>query len=631
MTALRFFKGALPQDITLVAGMIWFDTAKNVIKVYNGSAWEEYCGNIQVKDVKFENNVLTITPREGNATTLDFSDVASAKQTMAVFASLEKSIADLQTADSNTNTRIDELTAGMPDGQKTIVSYVAAEIEKVDTESAAAAVQGKLDAEVKRATEKEAELAKTIADNATAAAEALDNAVGEYAAEGVEASGLRKEIAERDAAVLAEAQEYIDGFVGENGTLEKRVADLEAIDHAKVAKDAADAAQAAAEATAKKYTDDEIAEAVGVYAEGENPATGLRGEIAGVDAKVDALDGRVADVETAITGEGGLDSRLDVLEGYFDGNTEGGVAGIVDAKINALDADVTSAEGTKVRVQVVETDGKITGVTVTEDFSAITDAINDEAERAAEKEGELAEAIADEKARIDALYAGSIELEDGTVVPDEGKSVRTIAAEEVATIVAGASESYDTLKEIADWIAAHPTDAAEYNARITANEQAIEKINTTIEENEETTAAALTDLDTRVDALEAKNATIDSALQQADIVTGSTNGTISVKGAEVAVAGLQDAAYVTVDSLNTTAQGYATTAKNEVVGDATKDTSASKTIEGVKKYVDEQVAGKNVEAEGDDYVSATAEGNKVTVATNMTAIREAVLTWESFN
>ena len=631
MTALRFFKGALPQDITLVAGMIWFDTAKNVIKVYNGSAWEEYCGNIQVKDVKFENNVLTITPREGNATTLDFSDVASAKQTMAVFASLEKSIADLQTADSNTNTRIDELTAGMPDGQKTIVSYVAAEIEKVDTESAAAAVQGKLDAEVKRATEKEAELAKTIADNATATAEALDNAVGEYAAEGVEASGLRKEIAERDAAVLAEAQEYIDGFVGENGTLEKRVADLEAIDHAKVAKDAADAAQAAAEATAKKYTDDEIAEAVGVYAEGENPATGLRGEIAGVDAKVDALDGRVADVETAITGEGGLDSRLDVLEGYFDGNTEGGVAGIVDAKINALDADVTSAEGTKVRVQVVETDGKITGVTVTEDFSAITDAINDEAERAAEKEGELAEAIADEKARIDALYAGSIELEDGTVVPDEGKSVRTIAAEEVATIVAGASESYDTLKEIADWIAAHPTDAAEYNARITANEQAIEKINTTIEENEETTAAALTDLDTRVDALEAKNATIDSALQQADIVTGSTNGTILVKGAEVAVAGLQDAAYVTVDSLNTTAQGYATTAKNEVVGDATKDTSASKTIEGVKKYVDEQVAGKNVEAEGDDYVSATAEGNKVTVATNMTAIREAVLTWESFN
>lgn len=624
MTALKFFKGALPQGLTLEAGMIWFDTAENVIKVYNGSAWEEYCGDIQVKDVKFENNVLTITPREGNATTLDFSDVASAKQTMAVFTELQASITALQTADSNTNTRIDELTAGMPDGQKTVVSYVAAEIAKVDTTSAAAGVAEDLAEEVERATEKEAELAKSIEDNATAASEALADAVGEYAAEGVEASGLRKEIAERDVQVLADAKDYADGL---NNAMNTRVEALEAIDHAKVAKDAADAALV----DAKKYTDDEIAEVVGSYANGENPATGLRSEIAGVDAKVDALDGRVETLENTVTAEGGLVDKVAVLEGYFDGNTEGGVAGIVDAKINALDADVTSAEGTKVRVQVVETDGKITGVTVTEDFSAITDAIDDEAERAAEEEGKLADAIAAEKARIDTLIGVTADSEG-----DKGMSVRAIAIEEVAKIVNETdNDSIDTLKEIAAWIAEHPKDAAEYNARITANEQAIEQINTTIEENEETVAAALTDLDTRVDALEAKNATIDSALQQADIVTGSTNGTISVKGTEVAVAGLQDAAYETVDSLNTTAQGYATTAKNEavaaVVGDATNDTKDSKTIEGVKKYVDDKVANKNVEAEGDNYVSATAEGNKVTVVTNMTAIREAVLTWESFN
>lgn len=625
MTALRFFKGTT-APATPAAGMIWFNTTNNVIEVYNGSAWEEFCGNIQVKDVKFENNVLTITPREGNATTLDFTDVASASQTMAVFTKLDGEIANLKTADSNTNTRIDELTAGM-DNHKTVVSYVAAEIAKVDTTSAAAGVAEDLAEEVKRATEKEAELAKSIEDNATAASEALEAAVGEYTAEGVEASGLRKEIAERDAAVLAEAQEYVDGFVGENGTLEKRVADLEAIDHAKVAKDAADAAQAAAEATAKKYTDDEIAEAVGSYAEGENPATGLRGEIAGVDAKVDALDGRVETLENTVTAEGGLVDKVAVLESYFSGNTEGGVAGIVDAKINALDADVTSAEGTKVRVQVVETDGKITGVTVTEDFSAITDAINDEAERATEEEGKLADAIAAEKARIDTLIGVTADSEG-----DKGMSVRAIAIEEVAKIVNETdNDSIDTLKEIAAWIAAHPKDVAAMNEAIQKNADDIKTLNDEVIANEETVAAALTELDERVDALEAKNATIDSALQQADIVTGSTNGTISVKGTEVAVAGLQDAAYVTIESLNATAQGYATTAKNEVVGDATKDTSASKTIEGVKKYVDEQVAGKNVEAAGDKYVSATAEGNKVTVATNMTAIREAVLTWESFN
>jgi hypothetical protein len=215
-------------------------------------------------------------------------------------------------------------------------------------------------------------------------------------------------------------------------------------------------------------------------------------------------------------------------------------------------------------------------------------------------------------------------------------SVRAIAIEEVAKIVNETdNDSIDTLKEIAAWIAAHPKDVAAMNEAIQKNAGDIKTLNDEVIANEETVAAALTDLDTRVDALEAKNATIDSALQQADIVTGSTNGTISVKGSEVAVAGLQDAAYVTVDSLNTTAQGYATTAKNEavaaVVGNATNDTKDSKTIEGVKKYVDDKVANKNVEAAGDDYVSATAEGNKVTVATNMTAIREAVLTWESFN
>lgn len=41
------------------------------------------------------------------------------------------------------------------------------------------------------------------------------------------------------------------------------------------------------------------------------------------------------------------------------------------------------------------------------------------------------------------------------------------------------------------------------------------------------------------------------------IATGSSNGTISVDGTDVAVKGLADAAYATVDSLNATAKGYA--------------------------------------------------------------------------
>ena len=68
------------------------------------------------------------------------------------------------------------------------------------------------------------------------------------------------------------------------------------------------------------------------------------------------------------------------------------------------------------------------------------------------------------------------------------------------------------------------------------------------------------------------------------IITGSTNGTISVDSKDVKVKGLADAAYTTVSSLNTTAEGYANTAKTAVIGNAETDTADSKTIEGVKKY-----------------------------------------------
>lgn len=49
---------------------------------------------------------------------------------------------------------------------------------------------------------------------------------------------------------------------------------------------------------------------------------------------------------------------------------------------------------------------------------------------------------------------------DTLVGDDTGKSVRSISAEEVAKIVAGAPESFDTLKEIADWIQSDTTGAA---------------------------------------------------------------------------------------------------------------------------------------------------------------------------
>ena len=59
---------------------------------------------------------------------------------------------------------------------------------------------------------------------------------------------------------------------------------------------------------------------------------------------------------------------------------------------------------------------------------------------------------------------------DGLIDGDTGKSIRTIANEELAAQLIGenAQESLDTLEEIATWIQNHPGDASAMNAAITA-------------------------------------------------------------------------------------------------------------------------------------------------------------------
>ena len=84
------------------------------------------------------------------------------------------------------------------------------------------------------------------------------------------------------------------------------------------------------------------------------------------------------------------------------------------------------------------------------DIAANTKAISDEAARAAAAEAANAKAISDLSA-----------------------SVAQDIADAVAGIVGGADASYDTLKEIADWIKAHPESVAALNTSIEANAAAI--------------------------------------------------------------------------------------------------------------------------------------------------------------
>ena len=60
------------------------------------------------------------------------------------------------------------------------------------------------------------------------------------------------------------------------------------------------------------------------------------------------------------------------------------------------------------------------------------------------------------------------------------KNVAGSVAHQIAEIVAGADESFDTLREIADWITTHKTDAATMNSQINTNKDDISDLKTKV-------------------------------------------------------------------------------------------------------------------------------------------------------
>lgn len=114
----------------------------------------------------------------------------------------------------------------------------------------------------------------------------------------------------------------------------------------------------------------------------------------------------------------------------------------------------------------------------------------------------------------------------------------------------------------------------------------------------------------------------DSAVQA--VAAGDTNGTIKVDGTEVAITGLQDAAFATVKSINDTAQGYVNIAKAALEG-ATTDTDEFVTIAGAKKYAD-KVAGaaeKNAGAALTTEIGKLKNDDKAVDNQFVTAVKEA--------
>ena len=138
-----------------------------------------------------------------------------------------------------------------------------------------------------------------------------------------------------------------------------------------------------------------------------------------------------------------LDGRLDTIEASLGGEgTIGSRVGTLESEMDTAQSDITGLKA----LHANGTDGK---KTVAQEVSDGITALN-----------------------LSTTYAGkSYEGKVDTLIgSDASKSVRTIAAEEIAAELADPNRDthFDTLKEIADWIQDHPADAAAMNTAITA-------------------------------------------------------------------------------------------------------------------------------------------------------------------
>lgn len=143
-------------------------------------------------------------------------------------------------------------------------------------------------------------------------------------------------------------------------------------------------------------------------------------------------------------------------------------AAAADAKATAAQADVDALEA---KVGAV-TDGKTVVQMIAEAQEAAT--------------YDDTEVKADIKANTDAI---GVLNGEATV---EG-SVKKTVSDEIAKVIAGAPESFDTLKEVSDWIATHGQDAAQMNSAILALQAILDGIGDTESGEKSTVVAYVTD------------------------------------------------------------------------------------------------------------------------------------------
>lgn len=275
------------------------------------------------------------------------------------------------------------------------------------------------------------------------------------------------------------------------------------------------------------------------------------------DARVEAVEGSVGTLETTVSGH---TTAIEALQGAVG---EGGsVADAIDAKIADLDATVGSQTvntGKHVAVEVVETDGKLTGLTVTESDIASAQGLADEITRATNADNEIKAKVGTPVGATDADGNSISEYSSAYTVGMDVKAAKDAADAAQADIDAffAAAETgdaaLDTLKEIQDFLNSDDGTVQTLIDKVSDNETAITNLQTQVGEGT---------VDSRIKA--AKDA-ITGTLDEGDVATlaaindeldalASADAT-NLEAANDYAKGLNDATEEKVSALNTWKSG----------------------------------------------------------------------------
>ena len=358
-----------------------------------------------------------------------------------------------------------------------------------------------------------------------------------------------------------------------------------------------------------------------------------------VAADLSALTQRVTTAESNISA---ADEKLTVIQGEGEGSIKKAAADAKQAAIDAAAADATTKANKALTDAKADTTAQV-GAAKTE-LQANIDKKADKATTLAgygitdaytsgQTDTKIAEAVANahhlKREIVDTLPDVATANEDTIyMVPDAGDTGAAGSNKSVYTeymLVNGAFErigtsdvdlsNYFTKEEVTGAIGTAKTEAATdaQTKADAAKEAAITAAATDATTKADAAkAAAITEAGKKADkALEdaktysdglaknyataAQGAKADSAVQAADVVSGTANGTISVKGTDVAVKGLGSAAYQNSDAFETAgaaadalseAKTYADTKKTEAIDAASKDatTKANSALNSAKEY-----------------------------------------------